>query len=60
MTKENGGGRTCPACDMELDGSVGFTNGLCPYCARENELAADEEVADALKDGKVVEVRHED
>lgn len=50
-TKDERGGRTCPACDMELDGSVGRTNGLCPACARERELAdaAEEELADAME-----------
>lgn len=53
-TKDERGGRTCPACDMELDGSVGRTNGLCPECAREKELAdaAEEELADALAKGE--------
>lgn len=37
------GRQTCPSCDMELDSSVVFTNGLCPYCAREKELAEDAE-----------------
>lgn len=40
--------RTCPSCDMDFDRSVRFTNGLCPECAREKELAeaAEEELGD--------------
>lgn len=43
------GWKTCKGCDMEFDRSVRFTNGLCPECAREKELAdaAEEEMADA-------------
>lgn len=42
------GWKTCKGCDMEFDRSVWFTNGLCPECAREKELAeaAEEELGD--------------
>ena len=42
------GWQTCRGCDMDFDRSVQFTNGLCPECARERELAeaAEEELGD--------------